>query len=64
MASLGVGVCILSRNNKKPLRGVKLGTEGGGAREMLNIHQHIFLQVQKSLLGVQSRRNKAGNRSQ
>ena len=28
MASLGVGVCILSRHNKKPRRGANLGGEG------------------------------------
>ena len=31
MASLGVGVCILSRYNKKPRRGAKL-REGGGTK--------------------------------
>ena len=30
MTSLGVGVCILSRHNKKPLRGANLGEEGIG----------------------------------
>ena len=29
MASLGVGVCILFRNNKKPLRGANFGDRGG-----------------------------------
>ena len=37
MASLWVGVCILSRHNKKPLRGAKLGMEGIGLK-----YEHMF----------------------
>ena len=37
MASLGVGVCILSKYNKKPLRGAKLGHNGLGLK-----YEHMF----------------------
>ena len=49
---------------KSPIEGLIWGAEWIGVKKMLNMHQHSFLQVQKSHLGVQLHRDKAGNRSQ
>ena len=49
MGSLVVVVCVLCRNNKKTIRGAKMGMEGGEAIKKTNICLHFvqFAQTYK-----------------